>query len=277
MFPMDTEVFDRLKSIGSHNGNVDDIGEVALLLAQAFLPGTKLRKYFDELDLISSDMSQVSSSISTLDGQIKSMQDVVYSKHGYHGDIASYDDLDNANLMRVIDRKKGLPVALGILVIHAARSQGWNIVGLNFPGHFLLRLSKSGEHGIINPFEKARLMLPDEIEQLLKRVYGSKMKLSRAFIKTVSDHDILIRLQNNIKIRAVQAGNYKRAVEVLVSMNLIAPTNTDILSELALLEAAEGNYKGAIKRLAFFLESNPPTSDQASILDLKAKLNRDLN
>jgi regulator of sirC expression with transglutaminase-like and TPR domain len=277
MFPMDTEVFDRLKSIGFHNGNVDDIGEVALLLAQAFLPGTKLRKYFDELDLISSDMSQVSSSISTLDGQIKSMQDVVYSKHGYHGDIASYDDLDNANLMRVIDRKKGLPVALGILVIHAARSQGWNIVGLNFPGHFLLRLSKSGEHGIINPFEKARLMLPDEIEQLLKRVYGSKMKLSRAFIKTVSDHDILIRLQNNIKIRAVQAGNYKRAVEVLVSMNLIAPTNTDILSELALLEAAEGNYKGAIKRLAFFLESNPPTSDHASILDLKAKLNRDLN
>jgi Flp pilus assembly protein TadD len=86
-----------------------------------------------------------------------------------------------------------------------------------------------------------------------------------------------MRLQNNIKIRAFQAGNYKRAVEVLVSMNLIAPTNTDILSELALLEAAEGNYKGAIKRLALFLESNPPTSDQASILDLKDKLNRELN
>ena len=277
MFLTNKEVFDRLKFIGSHNGKLNDIGEVALLLAQTVQPGTELKKYFDELDLISSDMSQVSSRIITLDDQIKSMQDVVYSEHGYHGDVASYDDIDNANLMRVIDRKKGLPVALGILVIHAARSQGWNIAGLNFPGHFLLRLSKLGEHAIINPFEKARLMLPDEIAELLKRVYGSNIKLSGEFIKTVSDHDILFRLQNNIKIRAVQAGNHQSAIEVLISMNLIAPKNTDILLELAVLEAAQGKYQLAINRLTSFLESNPTTSDKGSILDLKEKLNRDLN
>ena len=120
-------------------------------------------------------------------------------------------------------------------------------------------------------------MLPDEIAELLKRVYGSNIKLSGEFIKTVSDHDILFRLQNNIKIRAVQAGNHQSAIEVLISMNLIAPTNTDILSELALLEAAEGNYQGAIKRLTNFLESNPGASNRASILDLKEKLKRDLN
>ncbi|MDC0196490.1 transglutaminase-like domain-containing protein [Gammaproteobacteria bacterium] len=271
------EVFDQLKSIGSHKGNLHDIGGAAVLLAQIVLPGVGLRRYCDELDLISSDMSLVSSAVTTLDDQIKVVQDVVYTGHGYHGDIASYDDPDNANLMRVIDRKKGLPVALGILVIHAARSQGWNIAGLNFPGHFLLRLSKLGEHAIINPFPKARLILPDEMEQLLKRVYGSNIKLSRAFIKTVSDHDILIRLQNNIKIRAVQAGNNKRATEVLMSMNLIAPTNSDILLELALSESAQGNYQGAIKRLTSFLESNPKTSNKASILDLKGKLNQNLN
>ena len=60
-------------------------------------------------------------------------------------------------------------------------------------------------------------------------------------------------------------------------MNLIAPKNTDILLELAVLEAAQGKYQLAINRLTSFLESNPTTSDKGSILDLKEKLNRDLN
>jgi regulator of sirC expression with transglutaminase-like and TPR domain len=240
------------------------------------LPDNEIKYYLDELDLISSDMDQLSLSVNTLIDQIKSLQDVIYTQHGYHGDIASYNDMQNANLMRVIDRRKGLPVAIGIIVIHAARSQGWEIAGLNFPGHFLLRLSKSGEHAIINPFDDARIMLADEMEQLLKSVYGSNVKLSREFIKTVSDRDILIRLQNNIKTRALQNGDHKRAIEVLISMNLIVPRNIDILSELTLLESDQGNYLSAIKRLESFLECNSMVLDTVRIKNLKDELTHNL-
>ena len=274
---IEREIFDRLRAVGSHKGKLDDIGEVGLLLAQLSLPNNELRPYLKELDLISSDMSQASLGVKTLVDQIKSLHDVIYSQHGYHGDVVSYNDTQNANLMRVIDRRKGLPVSLGILVIHAARSQGWNIAGLNFPGHFLLRLSKLGEHAIINPFDDARLMLVDELNQLLKSVYGSNIKLSREFIKTVSDRDILIRLQNNIKTRALQEGDRKRAIEVLVSMNLIEPINIDILSELALLESDQGNYQRAIKRLELFLERNLKALDRVRIMALKDELIQNLN
>ncbi len=274
---VDTEIFNRLKAVGDHNGTLDNIAEVALLLAQMSLRENGFKRYYDELELISSDMSQASVGVKTLVDQIKSLHDVIYSQHGYHGDVVSYNDTQNANLMRVIDRRKGLPVSLGILVIHAARSQGWNIAGLNFPGHFLLRLSKSGEHAIINPFDDARLMLVDELNQLLKSVYGSNIKLSREFIKTASDRDILIRLQNNIKTRALQEGDRKRAIEVLVSMNLIIPINIDILSELALLESDQGNYQRAIKRLESFLETNLKALDRVRIMALKDKLKQNLN
>jgi len=50
---------------------------------------------------------------------------VMAEEHGYGGDRQHYDDLQNANLIRVIDRRRGLPVALGILYLHAARAQGW--------------------------------------------------------------------------------------------------------------------------------------------------------
>lgn len=271
------EIFNRLKAVGDHNGTLDNIAEVALLLAQMSSRENGLKRYYDELELISSDMSQASLGVKNLTGQIKSLHDVIYKQHGYYGDVVSFNDTQNANLMRVIDRRKGLPVALGILVIHAARSQGWNIAGLNFPGHFLLRLSKLGEHAIINPFDDARLMLVDELNQLLKGVYGSNIKLSREFIKTVSDRDILVRLQNNIKTRALQEGDLKRAIEVLVLMNLIVPINIDILSELALLESDQGNYQRAIKRLELFLERNLKALDRVRIMALKDKLIQSLN
>ncbi len=38
-----------------------------------------------------------------------------FAEHRYHGDTLTCHDLQNANPMRVIDRRKGLPVALGIL------------------------------------------------------------------------------------------------------------------------------------------------------------------
>ena len=269
---VDTEIFNRLKAVGDHNGTLDNIAGVALLLAQMSLREKGLKRYYDELELISLNMDQASLGVNTLTDQIKSLHGVIYTQHGYHGDIESYNDTQNANLMRVIDRRKGLPVALGILVIHAARSQGWNIGGLNFPGHFLLRLSKLGEHAIINPFDDARIMLADEMEQLLKSVYGSTVKLSREFIKTVSDQDILTRLQNNIKTRALQNGDHKRAIEVLVSMHLIVPKNIALLSELVLLEADQGNFQRSIKRLELFLEHDLNALDRIKIINLKNEL-----
>lgn len=273
----DAKIFNRLKSSIHCDGKYDSIGEVGLLLANLTLPENDLAHYKRELDIISSDMDIVSVDANTLRDQIKSLTDVLYYKHGYHGDINSYDDFQNANLMRVIDRKKGLPVALGILVMHAARSQKWNICGLNFPGHFLLRLSRQEEFVIIDPFDEARLMGSHEIESLLKGVYGYKAKLRPGFIQKVSDRDILIRLQNNIKIRALKGGQNDLAIEILSSMNSIAPMKVDIILELTSLESDQGFYQSAMQRLDKFLELYPKVLGVDRIIARKDAIRSILN
>ncbi len=67
--------------------------------------------------------------------------------YGYRGDAETYDDLANANLIRVIERRKGLPVALGVMWLHAARAAGWAAHGVDFPAHFLVALEGSGQPG----------------------------------------------------------------------------------------------------------------------------------
>ena len=56
------------------------------------------------------------------------------------GDLITYDNLENADILSVCaSAARGLPVALGVLYLDAARRCGLAVQGVDFPGHFLLR------------------------------------------------------------------------------------------------------------------------------------------
>jgi len=97
------------------------------------------------------------------------------------------------------------------------------------------------------------------------------------FVQSVSDRDILVRLQNNIKIRALREGDKERAIKILQSIVLITPTSVEFLAELVMLEASGGRIKTALERLERFIQRNTDFSNASSILSLKEQLNRSLN
>ena len=277
MLLTNSDILKRLEVIGSQGQNVLNIGEAALLLANLDLPKNSFEKYQDEINLIASDLSTASREAKSLPDRIAALSETLYKKHRFQGDVETYDDPQNANLMHVIDRRKGLPVALGILAIHAGRTQGWDIAGLNFPGHFLLRISKSDEYVLIDPFNEARLVVNEDLQTLFRRIHNQNMPQQSDFVQSISDRDVLVRLQNNIKIRALREGDKERAIKILQSIVLITPTSVEFLAELAMLEASGGYIKSAVERLERFIERNPDNSNASSILSLKEQLNRSLN
>ena len=114
----------------------------------------------------------------SLSSRIEALNDVICCNFGYHGDTETYDDLDNADLARVIDRRKGLPVTLGILYLHAARAQGWRAAGLGFPCHFLIRIEGDGEAQVVDPFHAGRILDAAGMRMLLKTMMSNQF-LSR--------------------------------------------------------------------------------------------------
>ncbi len=232
---MDTDLRERLAGFGSLPEAQLPVGEVALWLAYRDQPETRITRYMRHLETVAEHVASAGRGAQSLRDRVAALRDVIYRFHGYAGDDETYDDVQNANLIRVIDRRKGLPVALGILVLDAARAQGWDVCGLNFPGHFLLRLSLNGENTIVDPFQSLRRLGAEELQRVLERVHGRKVKLRPEFIRRVSDRDVLLRLQNNIKSRALGQRDLARAIEVLDSMVLIAPEQSALADELAQL------------------------------------------
>jgi regulator of sirC expression with transglutaminase-like and TPR domain len=272
------EAKDLLRHVGTQPDEDIDLAEAALALAALDHPDVSLDRYRDHLSLLAREVAELNPpDTDTLEGRVRALQDVLVGRHGYEGDTLTYDDIQNANMMQVIDRKKGLPVALGILFIQTARAQGWSISGLNFPGHFLVRLEYAGERIILDPFNQGQSRSVMELRDLLKVAAGADAELTPEYYATVGNRDILLRLQNNLKLRFIKADRVDKAVEILDGMLLFAPEEAMLWREAGLLNAHIGNLNAAVGALETFmtLGVNDLLRHQTALLiqQLKARLN----
>ena len=266
-----------LRAIGAAPDDPFEIGEAALALAVLDRPRVPLDRYRRHLDALGDDIGHIASGCAGLADRLAALNNVLVDKHGYAGDQLNYDDLQNANLIRVIDRKKGLPVALGVLYIHTARTQGWQISGLAFPGHFLLRLGGEGERLVLDPFHEGACRAPHELRDLLKAMSGSDAELRPEHYSEVSDREILLRLQNNIKLRLIQQHDAAGAEAVVARMLLLAPEQTALWWETGVLNAQAGHLQAAIEAVERFIDlDDRPQPRQEAALFLQ-KLRDQLN
>ena len=240
-------------------------------------PDAAAPRYRDHLSELAEDVGAASERSGGLAAPLAALTGILVDKHGYRGDRDTYDDLRNADLAHVIDRRRGLPVALAILWLHAGRAQGWSLDGLNVPGHFLLRLDAGGERAVIDPFNGGRSLDAGEIRALVKAVAGENAELPPLDDLVLSNRGILLRLQNNIKTRRLQRSEPAEALAVLERMLLLAPEEAALWREAGLLHATIENMRAALSCLetAAGLAESPATRQRiaAELAGLRSKLN----
>ncbi len=259
---------DLLARYGAAADEAIDLAEAALALAALThhpAEGARaqdaehLADYRDHLQEICRDVSEVvgGRDAPALAECAHALSAVLADRHGYRGDEETYDDLANANLMRVIDRRRGLPVSLGILYLHAARAQGWAAEGLNFPGHFLIRLEAAGDRVILDPFNAGQVRTTADLRDILKVMSGAEAELKPDHYAPVGNRAILLRLEGNIKLRHLQADAIEQALEVVERMVLFAPDEAHLWREAGLLNAQLGRLKAARGNLERYIDMEP--------------------
>jgi len=260
-----------LREMGESGATVLPIADAALALASFDRPRVGLARYSRHLRALAQDVARRAGAAAGLEAQANALNEIILLKHGYSGDELTYDDLQNANLMRVIDRRRGLPVALGILYLHAARAAGMEAAGLNTQSHFVLCLALGGEDMIIDPFNGGAAVNQAHVPVELRADDAGLAEL-------VSDTDVLLRLQNNLKLRALNAGDHARGLELSRRMVLIAPRRSDLWFDLARLNEALGVLGAARRAYETCLALAPPgetlhNEAAISLSQLKRRLN----
>lgn len=234
-----------LRALGQAGDGPHDIARAALMMSALDHAGRTLEPYLRHLDEIAAlSRSEAVIALTAEDGA-RSLAALLVGRYGYDGDRLSYDDPNNADFMSVIDRRRGLPVALGIIYMHAARAAGFEAVGLNTPGHFLLRIKLKNSESLIDPFNGGAAFDRETFGAPPKM--GAPQPDDPRLAEPASDTDVLLRLAGNLKMRVLQNGERARALEVTKRMVLIAPRRAEIWIDLARLNEATGALGAAQK------------------------------
>ena len=233
-------------------GSSPDLFEAALRLGRCDHPEADLAPYRRHLAMLAEEAKATGAESAI--GRLEALVGIL-GAHGYAGDAETYDDLANANLIDVVDRRRGLPVALGILYIATARAAGWRMEVLAFPHHFLTRLDCDGVRAILDPFAGRVIANDAGLRVILRRLAGSDAELAPAHTAAASDRAILLRLINNQRTRLLASGRNEAALHVVERMLWLAPGDPSLVGEAAEIEVGLGRIGGAVRRLETLLPS----------------------
>ena len=211
---------------------------------------------------------------------------LITGRYRYSGDTATYDDLANANLIQVADRRRGLPVALGIIWLHCTRAIGWGAHGVDFPGHFLLVLEGAAsktrpqpgpQQTVLDVFAGGVPLDSKDLSTLLKRIEGPAAELRPGVLAPLSARRVLLRLQQNIRARRLAAGDVEPALACTIDMLRIAPDDAGLWRDAATMHQRLDQVAAALRCYARLLELVPDGAGAArtrqAIEALRSRLN----
>ncbi|QXI27636.1 SirB1 family protein [Pseudomonas vanderleydeniana] len=148
-----------------------------------------------------------------------------------------------ALLDKVLQRRRGQPLVLAMIALELARGLEIPLVGINFPGHFLLRVP--GADHLLDPCGGRRLY-PNDCRELLSRQYGPAMSLSAEHMQVATPRDMLQRLSRNLR-----------------QLHL---ANDDFLAGLRdaerVLELGEGNASDYLARASLYQKLDCPRAER---------------
>jgi len=266
----------RLQDLGDRGDGEVDLAAAALDIAGMHRSGTTLAPYLRHLETLVQEVGVYAGKKPDIERAVEAMIQVLAKRYGYGGDDETFDDLEAANLATVIDERRGLPVALGILYLHVARAQGWTAVGLDFPGRFLVRLEVGAERRILDPFDNGQVLEPQDLRNLLKVGAGLESELTPDQYREIGNREILLRLENNIKVRHLRAERFEDALRIIDTMLLFAPETASLWREAGMIHARLDHVREAISSLEEFLrlDTSAETRYSATLLlqDLRSRL-----
>ncbi len=268
-----------LSAIGQLADAEIDIGNAALQLARVDAPDADWWRAARHLsDLAQAAVKQAAAlEKEDLSGRAAALAQLLAGEYGYMGDVENYDDPANANLIRVIERRRGLPVALGVLWMHAARAAGWGSHGVDFPAHFLVALEGHKTQVVIDVFDGGRVVSARDLRSLLKRVEGEKAELRPGLLQPMNTRRVLLRLQNNIMTRRLESGDLRGGLRCTEDMLLIAPDQAELWRQAGIMNQKLEQVAAARDCYQHFLELVPEGSIangvRAQLEILKSMLN----
>ncbi|MGY6499547.1 MAG: transglutaminase family protein [Acidimicrobiales bacterium] len=129
---------------------------------------------------------------------------------GFRGDTDHYDDERNSMLNDVLDRRKGLPIALCALVAELGRRTGVDIVLVGMPGRVLVTAAERPVT-YYDPFGAGVHLDAVECARLFTSLHGPSATFRADMLAPTPPMDIVVRMLSNLVTGYLSRGDWTNA------------------------------------------------------------------
>jgi len=267
-----TRMIDTIRYLGLLGDEDIELDTAALALSALDHDGIDLAPYVALLSSIGAKLAVLGAGANEGAEQAGVLAEILHDDFGFSGDRESYDAPLNADMVRVLDRRRGLPVSLSIIYVAAARRLGWSADALNTPMHVLVGIGSGDARILIDPFNDGAQVMPEQLLALLSQAPGPGSFPTEAHVGPMTNRETLVRLLLNQATRAEQAGDPGRALTVYERMTIVAPSHGQGWWDLARLQLVAGAVDPARASLSAMLEVTRDPERRRQITDTLHRL-----
>ena len=252
--------------------DAEDLFAASLLVAKTFCDDVSEDSYRSRVDALTESVRcQLDDDLSQ-EQRFLQMVKVFYRQLAFSGNEKDFFASKYSLLHEVIDYRTGIPVTLAILFCHIANKLGFDVNGVNFPGHFLIRFQVSADKAqFFDPLNGNMLSWP-ELEALYFSILGDldEDEMPEDALEAAGAEETVVRLLNNLKAAFIKEEKFKQALattDLLVSLNPDDPYERRdrgfLLHQLQCEQLALDDYNYFIKKC--------PQDPSAQILKLQLR------
>jgi regulator of sirC expression with transglutaminase-like and TPR domain len=259
---MRRELVDELLAASNAPGTA--LAQAALVIAQIEYPRLDPAPYLERLDALG-DAARLWIGRHAADAggpsplaAVAGLNRCLFEEQRFVGNRDRYEDPRNSCLNEVLDRRTGIPITLSLVYIEVGRRAGLQVEGVNFPGHFLVRLpaDMTGTRGgvIVDPFHAGARLSERDCRRLLQKHVGSEVAFSTSLLAPATRTQIIVRMLLNLKRTYVHMRSFPQARDATEPLLAMTPSALSELRDRGLLAYHLNDMTGALRDLQTYLK-----------------------
>jgi len=257
-----------------------DLAEAALLIAQEEHPDMDVAAYLRRLDGLAAAVRARLPEAPEPTDIIHNLNIQLFREEGLTGNESEYYDPRNSFLNEVLDRKRGIPITLSVIYLEVGRRLGLPLVGVGFPGHFLVKYSGADGEMVLDPFAGGAILSREDLVQRLRRMYGDAnpfLAQIPQLLVPASKKEILVRILRNLKGIYLQKNDFARALAASDRILLVAPDLATEVRDRGAVHQRLGHLQAAQQDLRRYLQMVPDAEDAEAVRTIISRMVARLN
>jgi len=256
--------------------------EAAASLAQDEYPDLDVQQVLGDVDQLLARVRRRCGDATDPLQRLRVLNQFFFRDMGFGGNVNNYYDPDNSYLNVVLRTRRGIPITLAVLWLELAQGLGLKARGVNFPGHFMVKVNLPDGQAVMDPFTGQSLSREDLSERLepYKRRNGLVDDFDvpvGLYLQAATPRDILARMLRNLKEVHRTHEDWLRLIAVLDRLLILLPDAWTEYRDRGLAWAEMGDNRLAVADLDTYMAQTDDAMDRDAIGQRLQELRRALS